>query len=67
MSVLIVTWRGFTEPLASPDQLPKVFAPVPAAVSVTTVPLVYLPPVQFDAGLGVTAPVPTGTTVVVSV
>ena len=58
---------GLVEPVTAPLQLEKLYPLLEVAVRVTTVPEVYLPPVQFGAGLAPIAPLPLGLTDVVSV
>ena len=65
MSAVMVTWSGFTEPEASPDQLENAKVAAAEAVRVTTVPEMYLPPAQLEAGAVPIVPDAAGRTEVV--
>ena len=67
MSPFIVRVVGLVEPVSEPLQLEKLYPLVGVAVRVTTVPEVYFPPAQLDAGLTPTLPLPLGLTEVVRV
>ena len=67
LSPFMVAVVGLTEPVTDPLQLEKEYPLAGVAVKVTTVPEVYLPPVQLEAGLTPTLPLPLGLTEVVKV
>ena len=67
MLPFMVSVVGLVEPVTAPLQLEKLYPLVGVAVRVTTVPEVYFPPAQLDAGLTPTLPLPLGLTEVVRV
>ena len=66
LSPFMVTVVGLIEPVTDPLQLEKEYPLARVAVKVTTVPEVYLPPVQLATGLTPTLPLPLGLTEVVN-